>query len=226
MIHTVPLILRFAPTDQTAATGYFAGLASTRNVDRHGEAIARGAFAKTIAALQSGKQRVPLLHGHNQDLPIGAITSAEETDEGLAVEGKIALGTPIADRAHQMLAVNALGLSVGFIAQIEGKHWRRVDGVKTYTDVDWVETSVVAIPANRQSVVHTVRGLGDITPADFERMLRDGELPALPRRLAAKITRACLGTLAEHEEEPEHDPAKLAALQAALARTITNLKSR
>jgi HK97 family phage prohead protease len=217
-----PLILRLAPG---ANTGYFAGLASTYNVDRHGERVIPGAFAKTIAALKAGTQRIALLHMHQPTQVIGGVTSAEETDEGLEVEGSIVLGAPIADRAHQLLQANAAGLSVGFAAPTEGVNFRRdANGKKAYHDVDLMEISVVGVPSNRQSIVHTVRGLGDdITPGEFERLLRDGELPALPRRLAAKMTRACFGILDADSDEP--DSAELAALNAAIARTINNLKS-
>jgi HK97 family phage prohead protease len=218
-----PLILRLAPG---ANTGYFAGLASTYNVDRHGERVLPGAFAKTIAALRAGTQRVAVLNMHQPSQVIGALASAEETDEGLEVEGSIVLGEAIADRAHQLLLAKAAGLSVGFAAPTEGVNFRRdANGKKAYHDVDLMEVSIVGVPSNRQSIVHTVRGLGDITPAEFERLLRDGELPPLPRRLAAKIARACLGGL-DADEEPRHDPAKVAALKAALARTTTIFKSR
>jgi HK97 family phage prohead protease len=217
-----PLILRLAPG---ADTGYFAGLASTYNVDRHGERILPGAFSKTIAALKAGTQRVAVLNMHQPSQIIGGLSSAEETDEGLEVEGSIVLGETIADRAHQLLLAKAAGLSVGFAAPTEGVNFRRdANGKKAYHDVDLMEVSVVGVPSNRQSIVHTVRGLGDITPAEFERMLRDGELPPLPRRLAAKIVRACMGSF-DVDDDPEHDPAKIAALKAALARTILNLKS-
>jgi len=216
---TAPLILRRAPS---AKTGFFAGLASTYSVDRHGERIAPGAFARTLAAFEAGKQRIAVLHAHDPAQPIGTITAASETPEGLAVEGEIVLGSPVADRDHQMLLADAAGLSVGFAAadadvDVDEK------GVKTYRAVDLMEVSIVGVPSNREAIAHTVRGLATSSPAEFERLLRDGELPAMPRRLAAKLTRACLDVITQ-ETDPEYDPAELEAIAAALDRLKHSFK--
>lgn len=213
MIVTQPLILRRSPA---AKTGYFAGLASTYNVDRHGERILPGAFAKTIAALKAGRQRIAVLHNHDPNQPIGTIKTATESENGLDVEGEIVLGSPIADRDHQLLLADAAGLSVGFAANdadvvLDDK------GMKSYRSVDLMEISVVGVPSNRESIAHTVRGLALSTPAEFERMLRDGTLPELPGRLAKRLTRACLEAL--NDDEP--DPAELAAIEIALAQLKT-----
>jgi HK97 family phage prohead protease len=217
---TAPLILRRAPTPDT---GFFAGLASTWNVDRHGEKIVPGAFQKTLQAFNAGRQRIAVLHQHDPAQPIGAITSATETDEGLDVEGTIVLGVPVADRDHQLLLAGAAGLSVGFAAN-DADVQRDAQGINTYRSVDLMEVSVVGVPSNRESIAITVRSLASSSPADLERILREGELPPMPRRLAAHLTRAILGVL--NEDESELDPGQLAALNAALASTLSNLKSR
>ncbi len=219
MIFTAPLILRRAPS---AKTGFFAGLASTYSVDRHGERVAPGAFSRTLAAFNAGTQRIAVLHNHDPAQPIGGIKSAEETDAGLAVEGEIVLGSPVADRDHQMLLADAAGLSVGFAAadadvDVDEK------GIKVYRTVDLLEVSIVGVPSNKESIVHTVRGLASSSPAEFERLLRDGALPAMPRRLAAKLTRACLDVI-HQDTDPEYDPAELDAIAAALERLKHSFK--
>lgn len=221
MNFTAPLILRRAPTPET---GFFAGLASTWNVDRHGEKMAPGAFQKTLQAFNAGKQRIAVLHHHDPKQPIGAITSAAETAEGLAVEGSIILGAPVADRDHQLLLAGAAGLSVGFAAN-DADVQRDAQGINTYRSVDLMEVSVVGVPSNRESIALTVRELASSSPADLERILREGDLPPMPRRLAAHLTRAILGALND-EDESELDPGQLAALNGALASTLSHLKSR
>jgi HK97 family phage prohead protease len=212
---TAPLILRRAPT---AETGFFAGLASTWNVDRHGEKMAPGAFQKTLQAFNAGTQRIAVLHHHDPKQPIGAITSATETDEGLDVEGTIVLGAPVADRDHQLLLAGAAGLSVGFAAN-DADVQRDAQGIKTYRSVDLMEVSIVGVPSNRESIAITVRSLAASSPAELERILREGLLPAMPRRLAEKLSRACLDVLTQ-----EMDPAELAAVNAALAGLAATLK--
>jgi uncharacterized protein len=213
VIYSQALVVRRAP--RRGKSGTFTGLASTWSVDRHGERIARGAFARSIAAFAAGELRIPLLHEHNQFEQLGAITRAAETEDGLEVDAQIVLGTQLADRVHQLALADAVGLSVGFMPFEDGTE-RDDDGRKVYTRVDLMEVSVVSVPSNRESVVHTVRSLAATSPADLERMLREGELPPMPRRLAAKIARVALPLIGTELAEPEHNPADLVALAAAL----------
>jgi HK97 family phage prohead protease len=215
-----PLILRRAPNK--APTGYFAGLASTYSVDRHGERMLPGAFKKTIAAFNAGTQHIALLHNHDAAQPIGAITSAVETEEGLSVEGTIVLGSPVADRDHQLLLAGAAGLSVGFAAN-NAVFERDAQDQVSYKSVDLMEVSVVAVPSNRESIAHVVRGLATLPPAELERMFRLGALPEMPGRLAKILTRACLDALSETDPD-EPDPAELAAIETALAQLRTTFQ--
>jgi HK97 family phage prohead protease len=213
VIFSQALVIRRAP--RAGKSGTLVGLASTWSVDRHGTRIARGAFARSLAALAAGEVRVPLLYEHNPLEQLGAITKATETDDGLEVEAQIVLGTPIADRVHQLALADAVGLSVGFTPFDDGLE---IDGEghAVYTRADLMEVSAVSVPSNRESVVHTVRSLAATSPADLERHLRDGTLPAMPRRLAAKVARVALPLIGAEPDEPEHSPADLAALAAAI----------
>jgi HK97 family phage prohead protease len=200
-------------------------LASTYSVDRHGERIAPGAFARTLAAFNAGKQRIAVLHAHDPAQPIGTIKAATETADGLAVEGEIVLGSPTADRDHQLLLADAAGLSVGF-AVADDDVDEDEKGIKVYRSVDLMEVSIVGVPSNREAIAHTVRGLASSSPAEFERLLRDGALPPLKRRLAKKVARAFLKAIAKSdpESDPEHDPAELEAVAAALERLKHSFK--
>lgn len=186
--------------------GAFTGLASTTARDRHGDIIARGAFSSSITALKAGTRRVPLLQNHDTSNQIGAISDADETDDGLVVHGRLVLGTAAADRAHKLMLADALGLSVGFLPLDDPAD--DADGGHVYHAVDLVEISAVSTPSNRESRVLTVKSLAESSPVDLERMLRDGDLPELPRRLAAKLARAFHAALDANDDD---DPSELLA---------------
>jgi uncharacterized protein len=219
VIFSQPLVLKFAPG---AGSGTFAGFASSWARDRHGDEVMRGAFADSIAALHSGRQRIPLLNNHSAGDQLGGVTSAEETDDGLRVEGRIIPGTPSADRALALARADQLSLSVGFMP-LDGHSERITGGGKRYKRVDLIEISAVAAPANRESRILAVKNLALGSPADLERLLRDGELPPLPRRLAEKFAKACRPLLAE--DDPESDPARI-RMAEALARLETHFSTR
>jgi HK97 family phage prohead protease len=215
-----PVVLKRVSNDDE---GSFVGLASTWSRDRHGDTIQRGAFSDSVATLSAGTTIVPLLDNHRHDDQIGVIRDASETDDGLLVTGQIVKGTPASNRAHQLAQAGALSLSVGFL----GREAEPVTGGGLkYKRVDLVEVSAVSAPSNRESRILSVRSLALASASDFERMLRDGELPPLPRRLAAKLTRACMQVLEIENDEPVHDPADLAAAIAAASRVKQLLSPR
>jgi uncharacterized protein len=217
------LVTRFAPGAGTD-TGLFEGLASSWTRDRHGDQIAPGAFGESIAALAAGQRRIPLLHEHRSADQVGGIKSGEETDLGLRVQGQIVLGTPAAERVHALSKAGAMGLSVGFLP-IEGATEAIEGGGTLYKRVDLVEVSAVATPSNRESRVLSIKSLAESSPAEFACLLRDGELPPMPRRLAEKVARACLAAINESDpNEPTAD--ELAAIAAALERLKLSIKPR
>jgi uncharacterized protein len=225
VIFSEPLIIRFAPSS-SSRSGAFSGIASTPNPDRHGDIVETGAFADSIAELTAGKRTIPLLMQHDARDQIGVIQSASEDDEGLHVEGNVVDGTASAQRALQLMRAGGMSLSVGF-APIPSSTQKRSGRGTIYRNVDWVETSAVSTPSNHQSRVIEVKSLGDLAPADFERLLREGELPPLPRRLAAKVTREWLAVLnGDEPSKPEHDAGQLARTLAAAQAAINAFKSR
>lgn len=203
----------------SADSGAFTGLASTWNRDRHNDRIAPGAFAASVAALKAGTRRIPLLQNHDTSAQIGVISAADETSEGLEVRGKLVLGTPAADRAHALMRAAAMGLSVGFIPSADPED--DGDGGNIYRSVDLVEVSAVATPSNRESRVLTVKSLAEQPMAELERLLRDGELPDMPRRLAKKLARAFRSAL--DGDDDEYDSDEIAAALAALQTLKGNL---
>lgn len=207
-LNSPPLIVKRA-----SGQGRFTALASTFELDRQGDRIAPGAFARTLAALETRGGRIPLLWNHDPDEPIGSIEVARETRDGLEVEAVIALATPQGARAYELLKSGALSLSIGFSIAPEGAAVD--DGVRVIRDLDLAEVSVVAVPANAGAVVHSVKTLFP-TPRDLERAAR--EQLGLSGREAKRLLAGGWSALMredEPEEEPRNDDAAaMAALQS------------
>jgi uncharacterized protein len=196
--------------------GEFSGMASTWDLDSQGDAFVKGAWAQSIGALNAGTQKVPLLAQHDPQRQVGVVTSAVETDAGLAIEGKILPAvSDDAARVYQLAKAGGMSLSVGF----DPKEWKpNPQGRHLFTRADLIEVSAVSLPANRQSRILEVRALPFASPADLEKALRDGvELAPMPRRAAERVTKALLKAF-DLDEADEIHPAEEAALMSALER--------
>lgn len=127
----------------------FKGIASTPNPDRVKDVmVPKGAeFSLPI----------PLLFHHNPEKPIGHVTSAKVTDQGIEVEihiPKIEEDGELkkeVDKAYQSLKYNLVkGLSVGFLPNWEQAEFQKGGGIK-FNQWEWFELSLVTIPCNRES---------------------------------------------------------------------------
>jgi len=140
-----------------AGDGVFSGYASVFNqVDQQNEIVEPGAFARTLR-LASRQNRMPaMLWMHDPTMPIGLWLSLREDDNGLAVEGRLALRTQKGADAYELLKLGALtGLSIGYRvveSKIEPKRKARI-----LTDVDLFEISLVTFPANEAARVNEVK---------------------------------------------------------------------
>jgi HK97 family phage prohead protease len=141
--------------------------------DSYDDVIASGAFASTIAAHKAAGTMPAMLWQHSSDEPIGVWESMTEDVKGLKVVGRLALDTTRGKEAHALLKMGAInGLSIGFMS----KQWSydRDTEVRTLTEVDLWEVSLVTFPANQAARVTHVKGAEDIgAPKDAERILRD-----------------------------------------------------
>jgi HK97 family phage prohead protease len=113
----------------------FAGYAALFDVvDRGGDIVRAGAFARTLA----GRRRVALLRQHGGLRPVGTVDALAEDARGLRVRGQVPAGSAM---AAALLAGAVTGLSFGY----------RSRGVRQGTyreliDVDLLEVSLVAVP--------------------------------------------------------------------------------
>jgi HK97 family phage prohead protease len=141
--------------------------------DDYDDVIAAGAFVGSLAAHKSAGTMPAMLWQHDAGAPIGVWTEMAEDKKGLRVKGQLALDTVRGKEAHALLKLGALnGLSIGFVS----KQWAydRDSEVRTLTEIDLWEVSLVTFPANAKARVTNVKAATDVaTPKDAERILRD-----------------------------------------------------
>ena len=157
--------------------GTFDGLGSVFGVkDDYADIVAPGAFKRTLKEHAKRGAMPKLLWQHDASKPIGVYTAMREDEKGLQVTGKLALKTQAGAEAYELLKLGAVdGLSIGYVVKKsehdDEKH------IRTLTDVDLWEVSLVTFPANSQARVSAVKAMKDIETinalSDAEKVLRD-----------------------------------------------------
>ena len=142
-------------------------------LDNWADVIEQGAFADSLAAHKAAGTMPAMLWQHDADHPIGVWTEMVEDARGLRVKGQLALDTVKGQEARALLKLGAInGLSIGFIS----KQWSYdVDtDVRSLTEVDLWEVSLVTFPANEKARVTNVKSSPDDvhTRKDAEGILR------------------------------------------------------
>ncbi|MCM2440564.1 HK97 family phage prohead protease [Agrobacterium vitis] len=164
--------------------GLLIGYASTFGglADSHGDVIAPGAFAKSLAQHEAAGSMPALLWSHKQDEPIGKWTSMREDGHGLLAEGVINLRTSGGRDAWEHLkAGDANGLSIGYRLLAGGEEIQR-DGTALLKEVDLYEVSVVVFPSNRAARVLALKSIN--SKSELVDLLREA---GLARSAAQKI---------------------------------------
>ena len=143
------------------------------NVDEWDDIIAAGAFKNTIAAHKTAGTMPAMLWQHESDAPLGVWTEMSEDANGLRIKGKLCLETEKGKEALALLKMSAInGLSIGFVS----KEWtyNNDTNIRTLTDIDLWEVSLVTFPANKKARVTNVKSAGELNaPKDAERVLRE-----------------------------------------------------
>lgn len=141
--------------------------------DAYDDIIAAGAFNASLAAHKSAGTMPAMLWQHDSSEPIGVWTEMSEDSKGLRIKGRLALDTVRGKEAHALLKLGALnGLSIGFVS----KQWAydRESDIRTLTEVDLWEVSLVTFPANSKARITNVKSADELAaPKDAERILRD-----------------------------------------------------
>lgn len=128
--------------------------------DSYDDVIAAGAFAKSLGEHKSAGTMPAMLWQHDPSEPIGIWTDMTEDAKGLKIKGRLALETSRGKEAHALLKLGALnGLSIGFVS----KQWAydKDTDIRTLTEVDLWEVSLVTFPANGKSRITNVKAVSD-----------------------------------------------------------------
>jgi HK97 family phage prohead protease len=188
----------------------FTGYASTYGgePDSYGDVIKAGAFDDSLKE----NPTPPLLWAHSMGHPIGIPLKLESNRKGLFGTWRI-IDTTAGTDAYKLMKAGAVkGLSIGFYAKDFSEDEKT--GIRTLTEIELVEVSAVAVPANKNAQVQAVRQRlprldTECKFADLFDQLRAyydtiaGEAEALRQRRA--------------EDERELSEAHVDALQTAIA---------
>ncbi|PLW82659.1 HK97 family phage prohead protease [Kineobactrum sediminis] len=200
--------------------GQFSGLAATYggDPDRHGDTIAPGAFTASLARHDAEGTRPAMLWQHDHTAPVGAWLKFTDSAEGLAADGKLTLDVPVAKSAHALMKDQVLALSIG--ANIPAGGRQSGDTGDVLTEIDLIEVSLVAVPANTRARITSVKSFDPTNPREFERSVRDA------LGLSVRETKRLLagGWTGLVREEQSDDSAELAAIAAKLTAINASLR--
>ncbi len=140
-----------------AGDGVFSGYASVfHTLDQQNEIVAAGAFTRTLRQASQQNRTPAMLWMHDPTIPIGLWQSIREDQNGLAVEGRLALRTQKGAEAYELLKLGALtGLSIGY--RVVSSRVDATRKARILTDVDLLEISLVTFPANESARVDDVK---------------------------------------------------------------------
>lgn len=154
--------------------GVVEGYGSVFNVeDSYADVIEAGAFLKSLAAHKKAGTMPAMLWQHSALAPIGVWSEMKEDSKGLWIKGQLCLDTVQGKEAYALLKMGAItGMSIGFAS----KNWNydRETDVRTLTEIELWEVSLVTFPANEKARVTQVKSATEIVaPKDAEQILRD-----------------------------------------------------
>lgn len=136
---------------------------------------------------------------HQQEIVIGKWTSLQETAQGLQVTGQLNLRTPEGQNAlEHVTAGDSTGLNIGYSTPEGGVQYDGT-GVFTLSEIDLIEISVVASPADRNARITGVKMIG--SKAELVDELRHA---GLARAAAVAAAGGGWPALAGANDEHEH----------------------
>ena len=142
--------------------GTFEALVSVwATIDSYDEVVAPGAFANTL----QDRGLPPVVWNHSQEPPIGAIESAQETDEGLTVKGRLFVeDNPLSRQVWRaMVERDGNGAHVlsdwSFSGVATDWGWREIDErqVRELREIELWEVGPVLVGANPDAKLQSVK---------------------------------------------------------------------
>jgi HK97 family phage prohead protease len=138
-------------------TREFTGIATTPTPDRVGDIV------EPLGAKYS--LPIPMLWQHKQDKPIGEITQARASKNGIEIKGRVFKATQSRtlidrlDEAWESMKLGLVkGLSIGF-SPIEQEAIKGDSFGLRFTKWDWHELSAVTIPANTEASIQSIKSI-------------------------------------------------------------------
>ncbi len=191
----------------------FEGWASTSQLDRQGDIVLPSAFASSLPAF---KANGPIFWNHAEvhdplAMPIGRTMDAEIRDGGLYIKAKWA-SHPEAQTVRSLVTDGIVStLSIGF----NPIHSEMRQGVNVIDQLELMEVSVVAIPANTGAVITTAKNvLAGIESWAVEDLT--GEVDTKDAADDVSTGATILSLLADLKDQEADDPADAAILQRAI----------
>ncbi|OIP87816.1 MAG: peptidase U35 [Rhodobacterales bacterium CG2_30_65_12] len=113
-------------------------------LDRGGDIVAKGAYAKSLAALAARGGQVKMLWQHDPAQPIGVWDAVREDARGLRVSGRILADVARGREAAALIAAGAIdGLSIGYRTLRATKDDK---GRRLLNELELWEVSLVTFP--------------------------------------------------------------------------------
>lgn len=170
--------------------------------DNYDDVIAAGAFLGSLQSHKEAGTMPAMLWQHDSSEPIGVWSEMVEDSKGLRIKGRLALDTVRGKEAHALIKMGALnGLSIGFIS----KQWAydRDTEVRTLTEIDLWEVSLVTFPANEKARITGIKAADVATITTIrqaEKALRDAGLTDdAAKAFLASVKRIALDERDAHE---------------------------
>ena len=154
--------------------GEFEGYGSVFGVaDQGRDIVVAGAFSRSLARRPAA--RIKMLWQHDTHTVIGTWSEVAEDAKGLFVRGKLLTEVQAARECYALMKAGAIdGLSIGY--RTVNDEYDRESGIRTISEAELYEVSVVTMPMNEAATVSLVKSDGLAAPKEFEALLRDAGL--------------------------------------------------
>lgn len=181
--------------DGITEDGHFDGYGSMfyGEPDSYQDIVAKGAFYNSLKEGGRNGNGIALLWHHAPEFPIGVWDSLEEDEKGLSVKGTLdktvaPMGIPV----YSMMKKGAVrGLSIGF--RVVKSDQDETTGIRTLTEIELWEISLVTFPANKKATVTSVKEIEAArTPRELEKALREAGLSNTASKYMVSLCRSRL----------------------------------
>jgi HK97 family phage prohead protease len=155
---------------ETTPPGSFVALVSTYTEDRVRERVVPGAFKNSLERWRESGKMIPVLADHDGE--VGAVVGhidprlTRETERGLEATGTLDTSTELGKRVYELVKAGSLAWSIGYTVPTGGK--RRAGKVTELTEIDLIEVSATAVPANEGARTLSIKAQQPVQLVSFE----------------------------------------------------------